>query len=153
MDQLMHSALEQRLAARDLHQIGWEHPYVFDDLLDGEPASFGERVLGIAPSAAKIAAGQPDEDTGFSDSGGFTLDAEEDLVDGKCVARHEEYRIPENGRTGEREDGRTGEQENRRTGGGAAMSLHRPDISDASDSPDRSDLAGQTKRGGLHGRH
>jgi hypothetical protein len=43
------------------------------DFVEGEGLASGERVLGVAPGAAKVTAGEADEDAGESCEGGFSL--------------------------------------------------------------------------------
>ena len=44
------------------------------DFVEGEGLATGEGVLGVAPGAAEVAAGETDEDAGEAGEGGFALD-------------------------------------------------------------------------------
>jgi hypothetical protein len=67
--------LKHGLAAGKFYEGAWgEGLDLLLDLVEGEGLASGERVLGVAPCAAKIAAGDAYEDAGQSCEGGFSLD-------------------------------------------------------------------------------
>src|SRR5581483_8671239 len=66
LDQLERLRLCQRFAAGDLDEVAAVALHAVEDLVDRHPLAAGERVLGVAPAAAEIAAGEADEHAGAS---------------------------------------------------------------------------------------
>ncbi len=67
--------MQHGLAAGELDQdTGSEGFDLLFDLVEGEGLASGEGVLGVAPGAAQVAAGETDEDAGEAGEGGFALD-------------------------------------------------------------------------------
>jgi hypothetical protein len=70
------AGLEHGFAAGELDKgAGLEGFDLGDDFVGGEGLAASEGVLGIAPRAAEIAAGEANEDAGDSGEGAFALDA------------------------------------------------------------------------------
>ena len=74
-------ALQQRLAAGDLHQRAAVRGDGLEDIVHAHLAPFRKRVGRIAPGAPEVARGQTDENAGAAGMGRFPLDRVEDLVD------------------------------------------------------------------------
>ena len=67
--------LQHGLAACELNEgAGCQGFDLGFDFVEGEGLAAGEGVLGVAPGAAEVAAGEADEDAGQTGEGGFTLD-------------------------------------------------------------------------------
>jgi len=68
------AGLQHRLAAGELDEAaGGEGFDLREDFVGSEGFAAGEGVLGVAPGAAEIAAGEADEDAGDSGEGTFAL--------------------------------------------------------------------------------
>jgi hypothetical protein len=78
--------LQHGLAAGELDELaGGEGFDLGDDFVGGKGLAAGEGVLGVAPGAAQVTAGEPDEDAGEAGEGGFALDRFVELDEVHCL--------------------------------------------------------------------
>src|SRR5437016_916761 len=86
-DDRFRDARRAAMAAGHLDERACELVYLLENLLDRALGPFVERIRCVAPRAAKIARGEPDEHARPAGIAGLALDGVEDFVDGQHAPR------------------------------------------------------------------